>query len=70
VSNFSRRHYRLLSNGGPDTTEQVAERKQYREACERARAETAARFQVLTADNVREALAFQEMRIKQIEAGQ
>jgi hypothetical protein len=63
---FSTRHYQRLSNGGPDTPQQVAERVKRRAAGEQAHREMLARFSPLTEANVGEALRWQEERIKEL----
>ncbi len=62
---YSKRHYALVSPK-PDTQEQIAERLRHRKACEQAGAETLARYPTLTAENIREAMDFQERRIKEL----
>lgn len=52
----------------PDTREQVAERVRHRAASERAVKEREERFPVLTAENARAAMDWQEARIKELEA--
>lgn len=61
---YSREHYRRLSNGGPDTPEQVSERRLYARAAELAIADREARFPTLTAENAREAIAYQGARLQ------
>lgn len=63
---YSKRHYERLSNGGPDTPERVAERVGRRSAGEQAHREMLARFSPLTPQNVGEALAWQDARIKEL----
>lgn len=62
---YSKRHYRLVSPPA-ETAEQIAERIRIRAACEQARKETAARYPLLTVESAREAIAFQEHRIKEL----
>jgi len=66
MTRFSRRHYRLLSNGGLDTAEQIADRLRYSAAAERAIRDREELFPVLTADNAAEAIAWQERRIREL----
>ena len=47
------------------TPEAIAERLRHRKACELARAETVARYPVVTTENAREAIEYQEHRIQQ-----
>lgn len=63
---YSRRHYRLLSNGGADSSERVAERLAYAEALADAIRGREARFPVLTPENAAEAIAWTEARIKEL----
>jgi len=60
---YSKRHYQRLTNGGPDTPERIAERTQYRTAATLALAEREQRYPVLTTENAREAIAYQDERI-------
>ena len=68
---YSKRHYRLLSNGGPDTEGAVAERVARRKAGEQAHKEMLAQFSPLTGENASEAIEWQEKRMKELmkEAG-
>lgn len=65
---FSKRHYRLLANGGPDTANAKAERIRHRAHCDKAHNETMELFAPLTPENVAAALAWQERRIKELDA--
>lgn len=67
---YSNEHYRRLSNGGPDSEEQVAERIRYREAGEQAWKETIERFKGLDwgsdPKGVVQAMAWRDKRLKEI----
>lgn len=63
---YSKRHFDRISNGRPDTAETIAERLRHREACAQAVREREQRFAVLTAENVAEAIAWQEARIAEL----
>jgi hypothetical protein len=65
---YSRRHYRLVSPP-PDTHEDVARRLAARDAAARGVADREARYPVLTPGNAREALDYQEQRIRHYEKG-
>lgn len=65
---YSRRHYARVSPP-EDTAEQVAERIRHRAACEQALREREERFPVLTAENAREAIAWQDARIAELTRG-
>lgn len=60
---YSRRHYSLVSPAA-DTKDQIADRLRDNAALALARADVETAFPVITADNVRDALAFTEQRIK------
>ena len=63
---YSKRHYTRLSNGAPDTAESAAERIHAKAAGEQANAEMMVKFSPLTTANAREAIAWQEARIKEL----
>lgn len=63
---YSKRHYDRISNGGPDTPAQVAERIRRRAAGEQAHREMLARFSPLTPQNAVEAFAWQDARIQEL----
>lgn len=65
---YSQAHYQRLSNGGPDTPAQIAERVAHRAACERAHREMLARYAPLTPSNAAEAVRWQEARIRELTA--
>ncbi len=66
---YSRRHYDRLSNGGPDAPGAAEERIRLRRVGERAHADMLARFGSITPENARDALAFQEERIRFYQTG-
>lgn len=61
---YSRRHYQRLANGGPDTPEELAERIRRRKAGELAVADRERKYPDMTKCDVREALAYQEERLR------
>lgn len=63
---YSQRHFNRFRD--TDTPETIAERGRYRTAAEQAVREREARYPVLTPENAREAIAWQEMRIKELVA--
>jgi hypothetical protein len=65
MAHYSKRHYRLVSPPA-DTAERQAERAKHRAAIEQAHAEMRAKYPILTAENAGEAIAFQEMRFKEL----
>jgi hypothetical protein len=58
--------HRDIGRPTTDTPAIIAERVRYRAACERANRETTERWPVLSADNVKAALDWQEARIKEL----
>lgn len=62
---YSRAHYRRV-NPPPDTERDIADRKRRNAALETARSEAEAKYYPLTADNVKEALAFTERRYREL----
>lgn len=52
-----------------NSPERVAERVAYRAASEQAHAEMLARFAPLTAENLRESIAWQQARIRELTGG-
>jgi len=63
---YSKRHYRLIGNGEPDTNAQVEERVRARAACDQAHRETLEKFGTITAENADEAIAWQEARMREL----
>jgi len=63
---YSKRHFERLSNGAPDTADQVRERLAYRAAAEKAHEEMLERFAPLSPDNALEAIEWQTDRIKEL----
>lgn len=67
MSYYSKKHYRLLSNGYPDTAETIERRKQLRRISEQVQLEMEQKYPVLNTDNIQEALLWQEIRIRELE---
>lgn len=65
---YSREHYRRLSNGGPETPEQVAARLAWYRVCEQACAEMTERFGPLTPENALAADEWRRARVKELTA--
>lgn len=63
---YSKRHYQLLHNGGPDTGNEVAWRIARRKAGEQAHQECLAKFGAFTTENAWEAIKWQEARITEL----
>ena len=60
---FSQKHYRLVSPPS-DTTAQVQDRAQWKEAAAKGIADRERAYPILTAENGAEAIKFQEARIR------
>lgn len=59
---FSRRHYQRVSPPA-DTATAIAARRRWHEAGRRGMADREARYPIITAENAREAIAYQAERI-------
>lgn len=66
MTRYSRKHYRLLSNGDPDTAESIRARKAALALLARVREELAERYPSITIGNAAEALKWQEHRIAEL----
>ena len=63
---YSRGHYRMFRDTGPDSPEVVAERIKRRKVGEQVNAERLVKFPTLTPENWQEAIDWQEARIKEL----
>jgi hypothetical protein len=59
----------LLSNGGPDTPERIAERARYNAALEQMRRELCTVYPAITTGNADEILDWQKRRIAELTSG-
>jgi len=66
MMHYSRGHYRLLSNGDPDTTESIRARTAALALLARVREELAERYPSITIGNAAEALEWRERRIAEL----
>jgi hypothetical protein len=66
---YSRRHYRLIANGGPDTAAVIAERIRAREISEQVDRERDARFGAITAENADAVIKWQAARLAELRRG-
>lgn len=65
---YSRSHYRLLSNGGPDTPALIDARVKLTAAGEQVGRECRERFNPITAANIDQALEWQAARLRELRA--
>ena len=66
MAHYSQKHYRLLSNGDPDTAESIRARRADLALLARVREELAERYPSITIGNAAEALEWQERRIAEL----
>lgn len=62
---YSKAHYRRVCPP-PDTKQDIADRLKRNAAAEQSRLETSVKFPTLSAENVDEALAYQEARYREL----
>lgn len=66
---YSKAHYARVGGGSKDTPAAIAERIRYRQIADQVTAEVFAKFGQLAVDNFREAMTWQENRIKELARG-